>query len=116
MILTKEQLKQIIEEEIKGAVDESELDEGAYDWMPFGSQASKMQKAVEKSRTEHFPTSAEKATQSAESDIDALLSNFKQGLMKILTPQMAESTDDPATEEVTEESSKELKETEEAEE
>ena len=106
MILTKEQLKQIIEEEIKSVVDESELDEGAYDWMPFGSQAAKMQKAVKKSRIENFPTSAEKAAQSAEGDIDALLSNFKQGLMKILTPQMAEG----AEEEVVEESDEETKE------
>jgi len=96
MKLTKVQLRNMIQEEINKVIPDPSVEE-AYDWLPGGSQASKMQKAVSKSQQQHFGDKGD-----VSSELDKILIGLKNALLNVLQPQVAENVKEN-TEEVVEE-------------
>tara|TARA_Y100000593_G_scaffold88084_1_gene169739 strand:+ start:13517 stop:13792 length:276 start_codon:yes stop_codon:yes gene_type:complete len=91
MKITKERLKQLINEELGSMVKEGELDEGAFDW--FSKQSNPNWAAKQVADIEAGEKSGK-----VEQGLDKLLDDFKTGLMALLKPQMAEATEPEAGE------------------
>ena len=87
MKITKENLKDLVNEELKNLVKEGDLEEGAYDWFTkshsdWADVASDIEADAQKPQVTG-PGRIEKA-------LDKLLADFRNGLLGIIKPQVAE--------------------------
>tara|TARA_Y100000310_G_scaffold262233_1_gene271856 strand:- start:75 stop:368 length:294 start_codon:yes stop_codon:yes gene_type:complete len=92
MKITKERLKKLISEEIGNMTKEGDLDEGAFDWFSKQSDPGWAAKQVADIEAD-AQTPKVTGPGRLEQGLDKLLADFRNGLLGLLQPQVAEATE-----------------------